>query len=301
MRVAITGASGLLGTAVSDRLRADGAEITRLVRSRDAASEPDATYWSPTDGAIDAGSLAGHHAVINLAGENIFGVWTRAKKDRIYQSRVDGTHLLATALAGLPEEDRPAVLINASAVGLYGSHPPDEPLTEEHPPADGFMATVVRDWEAATSPAADAGIRVVLPRFAPILDRHSLLLQATSLSTRLGLGATLGSGHQTFPWVTRDDVAGVVLLAIHRPDLHGPINVAAPGKVTNREFADTLARVLSRPRFLSIPAPLFRLLGDLGRELLVSAWVVPKRLEDAGYDWQDPYLEPALKRMLKST
>jgi uncharacterized protein len=301
MRVAIAGASGLLGTAISHRLRGEGAQITRLVRSRAAASDPDSAYWSPADGAIDAGSLASHTAVINLAGENIFGIWTAAKKDRIYRSRVEGTRLLAIALAGLPAEDRPEVLINASAVGYYGSQPPDEPLTEERPAGDGFMATVVRDWEEATAPAADAGIRVVLPRFALVLDPDGILLQATSLSTRLGLGATLGSGRQAFPWVSRDDVAGVVLFAIRRPDVHGPVNVAAPQSVTNREFADTLARVLSRPRFLSIPAPLFRLLGDLGRELLVSARVVPKRLDETGYDWADPKLEPALRRLLEST
>lgn len=298
MRIAITGASGLIGTAVARRLAAEGHGITPLVRSRDAASHPDALYWNPAEGDIDAAGLAGHDAVINLAGENIFGLWTRAKKQRMRQSRIHGTLLLAETLARMPDVQRPGLLINASASGYYGARPPDEPVTEDTPPADRFMANLVREWEASTSPARAAGIRVVILRFAPVIDLEGVPLKAMTLATQLGLGATLGSGRQAFPWVTRQEIATVVSFLLTRPDLEGPINVAAPDNVTHREFADTLARVLKRPRFLSIPAPAIRLLGDLGDELLVGAWVVPARLEAAGYNWRDPRLEPALRRML---
>lgn len=299
MRIAITGASGLIGTAVQERLRQAGHAITRVVRSREAARADDAVYWNPSEGEIDAEGLAGHDAVTNLAGENIFGLWTEAKKERIYHSRVDGTRLLAGALADLPEERRPATLINASAVGYYGTRPFDRPQTEDAPPAKTFLARVVRDWEAAADLARDAGIRTLHLRFGLVLDPDSLLLQGAATATRLFLGATLGRGGQAFSWVTRDDIAGVVVFALEHPELDGPVNVVAPDHVTNREFADTLARVLKRPRVLEIPTSVLGLLGDLGRELTTGAWVVPAKLEKAGYRWRDSALEPALRRLLR--
>lgn len=298
MNVAITGASGLIGSAIADHVRESGGTVTRLVRTPQAAGAHDAVYWNPREDDLNATGLAGHDAVINLAGESIFALWTPARRKRIYRSRVHGTRLLATTLADLPQDARPPVLVNASAVGYYGNRPPDEPLTESSPPGDSFMAGVVRDWEAATAPAADAGIRVVLLRFAPVLAPDAFVLKATALSTRLGLGATLGDGRQAFPWVTLDDVIGAAAFALRTPALQGPVNVAAPQRVTNRDFADTAARVLKRPRFFRIPAPALRALGDFGRELLTSAWVVPERLDGADYPWRDPALEPALRRLL---
>ena len=299
MRIAITGSSGLIGSAVSDRLRAAGHTITRMVRSRAAAAEPDAIYWSPSAGEVDAEGLGGHDAVVNLAGENIFGVWTDAKKQRIYHSRVDGTALLARTLAALPEEDRPGTLINASAVGYYGRRPPDEPLEEGASPGDGFMARVVRDWEGAADPAREAGVRVVHLRFAPVLDPDGLLLKAMALASRVGLGAKLGSGRQAFPWVTRDEIGRIVPFALDHDDVAGPVNVAAPERVTNEQFSDAVARIFGRPRFLAVPALALRMIGDLGDELMTGAWVVPRKLEEAGYAWREPELEPALRRMLK--
>ena len=297
-KVAITGSSGLLGTAVSEALRKRGDTVTRMVRSRDAAAAPDAIYWDPASGAIDDAGLAGHDAVVNLAGENIAGIWTAAKKERIRESRVAGTRLVAEALARLPEGRRPAVLVSASAIGYFGDRPADEPLTEDAPPGRGFMADVVRDWESAADPARDAGVRVVHLRFGVVLDPHALLLQATAMATRLGLGATIGDGRQVFPWVTRAEVARLVQFALDRDDLEGPLNAAAPERTTNREYADTLARVLGRPRFLRVPEVLFRVLGGLGEEVTGGAWVVPRRLAEAGYEWRDPELEPALERLL---
>jgi uncharacterized protein len=298
-RVAVSGASGLLGTAVTARLRGLGHEVTRLVRSREAAAAPDAVFWRPARGEIEAGGLAGHDVVINLAGENIFGVWTRAKKERIRRSRIEGVTLLADTIASMAEPDRPALLIIASAVGYYGDRPWDEPLTEAAPPGDTYLARVLIDMEAATAPASGAGVRVVIPRFAPVLDPDAVLLRAIALATRLGLGAALGPGGQPFPWVTRAEIADVMAFLMDRPDLEGPVNVVAPDQVSNAEFVDTVARVLNRPRFLRIPTPVVRLLGDLGDELLVAQRVVPEKLEVAGYEWRDPALEPALRRLLR--
>jgi uncharacterized protein len=298
MRIAITGASGLIGTAVTRRLENDGHTITRLVRSREAARAADALYWRPDRSDIDAVGLAGHEVVVNLAGENIFAFWTDDKKERIRRSRVDGTRLLARTMASLSGSDRPSLLINASAVGYFGDRPADEPLPEDASPGDTFMAGVVREWEAATSPASEAGIRVVMLRFSPVLDPEAFVLRSMALASRFGLGATLGSGDQPFPWVTRAEIANLVAFVIDRPDLEGPINVAAPDSVSNAEFVDTVARVVSRPRFLMIPSPLVRLLGGIGEEVLGGARVVPAKLEAAGYPWHDPALEPALRRML---
>ncbi|HUG42289.1 MAG TPA: TIGR01777 family oxidoreductase [Longimicrobiales bacterium] len=298
MKIAITGASGLLGTAVQAALRERGHAITRVVRSREAARAADAIYWDPAAAELDADGLAGHDAIVNLAGENIAGVWTEAKKARIRRSRVDGTRLLADAIAALPAERRPAVMVNASGVHYFGDRPRDRALTEEDPPGEGFMARLVQDWEAAADPARGAGVRVVHLRFGLVLDPDALLLQATATATRLGLGATFGDGTQPFPWITREDVVRLVVFAIERPALDGPVNAVAPERTTNRDYADTLARVLGRPRVLRIPTFALRMLGDLGRDLTGGAWVVPRKLEGAGYEWRDPRLEPALRRLL---
>lgn len=299
MRIAIAGASGLIGSAVARRLVGEGHAIIRLVRSRDAAAAGDAVYWNPAERVVEAAALAGLDAVINLAGENPFALWTESKKERIRRSRVGGTRVLAEALARLPEGHRPGVLINASAVGYYGRRPPDQVVDEGGGPGKGFMAEVVRDWEEAALPAEDAGVRVVLLRFAPVLDPGSLPLGPLALATRFGLGATLSDGSQPFPWVALDEIPRVVSFVLDRPDLAGPVNVVAPERVTNAEFTDTIADVLNRPRFLRVPAPLLKVLGELGDEVLGGAFVAPRRLDEAGYRWADPSLEPALRRMLR--
>lgn len=298
MKIAVTGSSGLVGSKLTAELAAAGHSVTRMVRSREAAAAPDAIYWSPSSGEIDVEGLAEHDAVINLAGENIFGIWTEAKKDRIYRSRVEGTRLLVQAIGGLDVTARPEVLVNASAIGYYGDRPPDRPLTEAAQPGDGFMAGVVRDWEAAALSGRDAGVRVVMLRFGLVLDPDGLLLQGMTLSTRFGLGATLGEGTQPFPWTTRDEIVRVAALVLERDDVEGPVNVVAPEVVTNREFADTVADVLNRPRVLKIPTSALALLGDFGRELQTGAWVVPEKLRGAGYEWLDPTLNHALRRLL---
>lgn len=299
MKIAITGASGLIGSAVARHLSDAGHSITRLVRSRQAAAAPDAIFWDPSTKSIDAAGLAGHDAIINLAGENIFGIWTESKKERIYTSRVEGTNLLVQTIVGLDVTDRPAVLVNASAIGFYGDRPGDEPLTEDASSGAGFMAGVVRDWENAALSAHDAGVRVVLTRFGLVLDPDGLLLQAMTLATRFGLGAKLGEGTQPFPWTTRADIVRVISFALERDAIEGPVNVVAPDAVTNQELTDTLAEVLDRPRVLKVPAFALAMLGDFGRELMTGAWVVPAKLKEAGYEWRDPMLEAALRRLLK--
>lgn len=298
MKIAITGSSGLIGSAISRRLEQDGHQITRVVRSREGAARPGAVFWKPSEGEIDASGLAGHDAVINLAGENIFGIWTDGKKKRIRESRVRGTTLLAETLASLEPADRPATLVNASGFSYYGDRPPDVPMTEDAPPGDSFLAGVVRDWENAMAPAAEAGIRVVMLRFGLVVDPDALLLQGMAASSRFGLGAKLGDGSQVFPWVTRDEIANVVPFVLREESVRGPVNVAAPEKVTNEEFADAVARVVERPRVLKVPAFAVKMIGGLGEEILTGAWVVPSKLQSAGYEWRDPELEPALRRML---
>lgn len=299
MKITITGASGLIGSALTARLADDGHSVTRLVRSREAATAPDASYWNPSEGEIDAGGIAGRDAVINLAGENIFGIWTEAKKARIHQSRVGGTRLLAETIVGLDDKRRPATWLNASAAGYYGDRPPAEPMTEEAPPGDSFMARVVRDWEEAATPAAEVGVRVVTLRFGIVLDPDALLLQGMTASTRLGLGAKLADGSQVFPWTTRDEIVRVVEFVLDREEIRGPVNVVGAEKVTNEELADTVAGVLGRPRALRVPAFAMKMLGEFGQEMLSGVWVVPEKLESAGYDWLDPTLEAALRRMLE--
>lgn len=298
MKIAITGSSGLIGSALTTRLADQGHAITRLVRSRAAAEAPDASYWNPSAGEIDAAGVAGHDAVINLAGENIFGIWTEAKKERIYQSRVGGTRLLAETIVGLDDTVRPGVWLNASAAGYYGDRPPDRPMTEDSPAGDSFMAGVVEDWEGATLPAAESGVRVVRLRFGLVLDPEGLLLQGMTLSTKLGLGAKLGAGSQIFPWTTRDEIVRAVGYILDHEELRGPVNVVGLEKVTNQQFADTVARVLDRPRALKVPAFAMKMLGDFGQEMLSGVWMVPEKLKSAGYEWLDPTLEGALRRLL---
>jgi uncharacterized protein len=298
MRVAIAGASGLIGTAVTDHLRKSGHEVTRLVRHSDATAQSDAVYWRPDSGEIDADALAGHQIIINLAGENIFGAWTPAKKRRIRESRLEGTTLLASTIERMADSHRPDLFIVASAVGFYGDRPWTEPLGEDSPPGDSFLARVLVDMEAAAATVERLGVRLVIPRFAPVVDPAAVLLRGIAMATRFGLGAALGPGGQPFPWVTLADVAGVVALAMARTDMQGPVNVVAPDHVTNAEFVDAVARVLNRPRFLRVPTPVVKLAGDLGKELLVGQLVVPGKLKSAGYEWQDPELDRALRRML---
>ena len=294
-RVAVTGASGLIGSAVVRRLEGEGHTVLRMVRH-----EPRGTgevRWDPAAGTIDAAGLEGVDAVVNLAGENVGERWTAERKRRIRESRAGATHLLATTLAGLGR--KPRVLVNASAVGIYGERG-DERLTEASALGGGFLAEVVRDWEEATQPAADAGIRVVLPRFGVVLSARGGALAKMLTPFRLGVGGRLGNGRQWMPWISLDDATAVIDRAIHDERLRGPVNVVA-GAVRNEELTRTLGRVLNRPAILPVPSFALKLaLGEMAQETaLVSQRVEPAVLERLGHAFVHPELEGALRAAVR--
>ena len=300
MRVAVSGSTGLVGAALVRNLHADGHEIVRLVRPSTRTTQPGDVRWDPQTGDIDKAALEGTDAVVHLAGETISALrWTAAKRRRIRESRVRGTDLLARAIADLSR--KPHVLVSAGATGYYGDRG-NEVLDEESSPGQGFLPSVSVEWEAATQPAAEAGIRVAIARLAPVIDARSPVVSRMRLPVMLGLGGWFGSGRHYWPWVALDDVVGVFLLALERETLIGPIVVAAPEAVTNREFVKTMGRVLRRPVLLPAPAPILRAaLGDFAREALLSSQrVVPRKLLEVGYEFRQPHLEPALHAAVRS-
>ncbi len=296
LTVLVAGSRGHLGSALIPLLERRGHRIRRLVRAPRPAG-PDQVVWDPAAGTIDAAALEGIDAAINLIGERIAAVrWTRAKKIRLYTSRIVGTRLLAETLAGLPR--RPRVFLSASAVGYYGSRG-DEVLTEESPPGDTYLARLCRDWEAAADPARRAGIRVVHLRNANVLDAHRGYLTPLLPLFRFGLGGRLGSGRQYFSWIAIDDWVEAAYHVLTTERLAGPVNMAAPQAVTNAEFTRTLARVLRRPALFAAPASALRLvMGELADELLVSERVSPARLLASGFTFHYPALEDALRHLL---
>ena len=294
MKILITGASGLIGSALGARLAAAGHEMVRLTRSTPRG--PGHFRWDPTAGEIDAAAFDGVDAVVHLAGETVAGRWTEAKKRRIRDSRVLGTRLLAETAAAY--DPRPRAFVSASAIGCYGDRG-DEPVAEDSPIGHGFLAGVVRDWEAAAEPAREAGIRVVNPRFGIVQSAAGGALRAQLPLFRLGLGGRVGSGRQYVSWVAIDDVARAIEHALSSDRLSGPVNVTAPEPVTNAEYASTLGRVLGRPALLPAPGPAVRLvLGEFAGELLGGQRVVADRLLESGFEFQHPQLEGALRHVL---
>lgn len=298
MKIAITGSSGLVGSELREALKADGHDITRVVRDRERARRRGFAFWNPDGGEVDERGLEGHDVVIHLAGANLFSPWTRKHREAIRRSRVQGTQLLSSALAGLASP--PAVLLSASALGYYGDRSPDEPLTESAAGGDGFLSRVVRGWEAATEPAEVGGIRVVHLRFGVIMSPEGGLLGTVLPLFRLGLGGIVGSGDQVWSWVARPELPHIVRHLIETNSIAGPVNVSAPEAVTAAEFSRTLGRVVNRPVLFRIPASLARIApGEMADELaLSSARVVPRRLLESGYAFRHPAFEPALRSLL---
>ena len=293
MRIAITGSSGLVGTALVPFLQGGGHEVIRLVRG--APRGPDEHAWSPEAGLVDAAALGPLDAVIHLAGESVAGArWSPAVKARIRDSRVGPTAALARSLAAAPV--KPRVFISASAIGYYGNRGA-EALTEQSAPGQGFLPETCQAWEAAADPARAAGIRVVHPRFGIILDARGGALGKMRLPFSLGLGGPLGAGTQYSSWVGMEDVLGSLLFALTHDDVAGPINVTAPNPVTNAEFTRTLGRVLRRPAFMPVPGfVLTALFGEMAEaELLSSKRVLPAALQQAGFSFLHPRLEDALR------
>ena len=293
MKVLIAGASGLIGSALIQPLAAEGAEVTRLVRS---TPKPGEIEWHPNQDAMDPARLEGFDAIINLAGENVAaGRWTEDQKRKIHDSRVNGTHLLSEAMAKLAT--RPRVFLCASATGFYGDRE-DEVLDEHSDSGGGFLAGVCREWEKATEPAVAAGVRVVNLRFGVILSREGGMLAKLLTPFKMGMGGKVGSGKQVISWVAIDDAVSAIKLALNDETFRGPVNVVSPNPVTNEVFTKTLGHVLSRPTALAMPAFAARLaFGEMADEtLLASQYVVPKRLSDAGFEFKYPELEGALRK-----
>ncbi|MBI5384229.1 MAG: TIGR01777 family protein [Verrucomicrobia bacterium] len=298
MDILVTGASGLIGSALVPRLTAEGHHVIELRRDRGTTPASQAT-WNPDAGQIDLSRCGPVDAVVHLAGENVAQRWTPKAKARIRDSRVNGTHLLCEALTKLAQP--PKTLVGASATGFYG-HRGEEALDEQSAPGSGFLAEVCREWEAALASAAEQGVRVVHLRLGLVLAAQGGALAKMLTPFRLGLGGSLGSGRQYWSWITLEDLLAVVLFAMRTETLSGPVNAVAPGTVTNREFTKTLGRVLRRPAILPVPGFALRLLfGEMADgALLASARVKPAKLEASGFVFRFPELEPALRSLLKT-
>jgi hypothetical protein len=295
MRVVVAGASGLIGSALVPALREAGHDVVRLVRR--AATAPDEARWDPAAGVLDTDALGNVDAFVNVAGATIDARWTSRRRRDIVNSRVLTTRLLAEAAAAAAH--RP-VLVCSSAMGIYGPDRGDEELTEESSHGTGFLAGVVEAWEAAADPAREAGLRVVHLRTAHVLSRRGGLLGRMLLPFRLGLGGRIGSGRQWWSWIVIDDAVAGYRLALEG-DLEGPVHLASPNPVTNAEFVDALGRALRRPTLLPTPTPaLWAMFGGeaLHEAVLAGARLVPARLRAAGFEWQEPELDGALRRAL---
>ena len=298
MKIIIAGSSGAVGSALVPALRAAGHEVRRLVRHPPQSIEEIA--WHPAAGEIDAAAVERFavDAVINLAGENVgAGRWTAARRERILRSRVDTTRTLVAVVGQLTR--RPAVFLNASAVGIYGDRG-DELLSESSGIGSGFLPGVCLAWETHAEGVARLGVRTVLLRFGVVLTREGGALAKMLPLFRRGFGGCLGSGHQWMSWVGIEDVVGVMGRALEDPRLSGPVNVVAPAAVTNAEFTATLARVLQRPALLPAPAWALRLVfGRMADEaLLASTRAVPKTLNATGYVFRHASLERALRAVI---
>jgi len=290
MKVIIAGATGLIGKALTDALQTRGDQVVALTRHLKSAQD---ILWDPSTGRLDPQAMEGADAWINLSGAPIAAWWTAAKKREILESRVKSTQLLAQTLAKV--KLKPPVWINGSAIGFYGPQSKD-PRIESSPAGEGFLAQVCQQWEAAASPAEALSVRLVLLRTGIVLSPKGGTLQKMHLPFKWGLGGVMGSGEQIMSWITLEDLVGAFLFALDNP-LSGPINAASPYPVTNRQFTKTFGKVLNRPTFFPLPAPIARLiLGQMADELLLSSIeAVPQALLQNGYTFKSSHLEPALE------
>ncbi|MGI9048905.1 MAG: TIGR01777 family oxidoreductase [Rubrobacteraceae bacterium] len=295
MNVLVSGAGGLIGSALVPALENEGHRVIRLTHSE--GSSEDTVNWEPSEGRIDDSRLGDVDVTVHLAGENIMGRWTPEKKRKILDSRTQGTRLLASRLARM--EKKPSAMVCASATGYYGDRG-DEVLREDSEMGYGFLPQVVREWERATEPARTASIRVVNLRFGIVLSPDGGALGTTLPIFKLGGGGKIGSGEQWWSWVALDDIVGAILHALRTDSLEGPANVTAPNPLTNTRYTKTLGRVLNRPTFFAVPAAATRIaFGEVADALLLaSARVEPAKLQESGYRFLYPELEGAFRHLL---
>lgn len=295
--IAVTGATGLIGSALVQRLEAHGHTVRRFVRSPKAARQGD-VVWDAERNDLPVGALDGVHAVVNLAGAPIAKRWTAERKHDIRASRVTGTEKLAQAIASMNE--KPFALLNASAVGYYGDRG-DEVLSESSTPGRDFLAGVCVEWERATSPVSDAGVRVVLLRTGVVLSKDGGALTKMLPPFRLGMGGPLGGGEQWMSWIALEDHLHAVEHCLFVDRVRGAVNLVAPNPVRNSHFATTLGRVLARPAVIPVPAMALTLMyGEMAREtILASQRALPDALAASGFDFRHPTLEGAIRAMLE--
>jgi len=297
MKILMSGTSGFIGSWLISKLSGDGHEVTRLVRSRTRVGL-ERVFWDPYAGFIEGDRIGGTDAVIHLAGKAVSEKWTEENKKMMRDSRIETTRFLSRTIAAF--DPRPKVMVCASAMGYYGDRG-DERLTEESGPGAGFFPDLCRDWEEATEPARKVNIRVVNLRLGMVLGRSGGAIGRMIAPFRLGLGGVIGSGKQYWSWIAIDDVVGAIDHILSAESLEGPVNVVAPGAVTNREFTRALGKVLSRPTWFPIPAFAVRMIfGEMADSiLLASARVEPAKLLASGYRFRLPELEGALRHLLR--
>jgi uncharacterized protein (TIGR01777 family) len=302
MRVTVTGATGLLGRRLVGELTRRGDEVTVLSRSperaRAALEGVQAVAWDPGAGPAPAEALEGRDAVVHLAGENVAQRWSAAAKRRIRESRELGTRNLVEGVRAARQ--RPTALVSSSAVGYYGSHGP-EPLPEDTPPGDDFLAEVCVVWEREAQRATELGVRVVRVRTGVVLDKDGGALGKMLPFFKAGVGGPVAGGHQHLPWVHADDVVGIYLQALDDDAWNGAVNATAPEPVTNREFSTALGRALHRPALAPIPALAIRILyGEMAEIVTKGQNAVPQRTRELGYRHLHPDLDEALRSALRS-
>jgi uncharacterized protein len=297
MNILVTGSSGFVGSAIIPVLKGKGHEIKRLVRAKKGHS--DEILWTPPDQGPDPAALEGIDAVIHLAGESISSRWTDKRKQAIRESRGKSTRVLVDALVRM--KTPPKILISASAIGYYGNHG-DEIVRDGDAPGSDFLASVCREWEAATEQASQKGIRVVNLRFGIILSSEGGALGKMLTPFKMGLGGKIATGRQYMSWIAMDEVIQVILFVLSQNALQGPMNTVAPKPVTNEEFTKTLGRVLQRPTVFPMPAFAARLaFGEMADALLIGGVrVEPAKLARSGYSFRYPDLEVALRHILKN-
>lgn len=301
MRILIAGASGFVGTALRSFLEGKGHEVYVLVRHQPSSLQNREIRWNPSQYVIESSQLEGFDAFINLAGENIAeGRWTEKRKQQIHDSRINSTLLLCKTATQL--NSPPKTIINASAVGFYGNQG-DAVLDESSALGSGFLADVCKQWEEATHSAQEAGIRVVLLRFGAVMGMNGGILKKVVPPFKWGLGGRLGSGQQYMSWIAIDDLLQIIDFCLQNPQLSGPVNVVTPEPVTNLQFTKALGEVVSRPTVLPLPESMVRLIfGEMGDEMILSsARAVPRKLENAGYQFLYPNLRTALQKLINES